>query len=305
MFCSKCGAENTAVSAFCVRCGSALVRTTPRPADAPPSPAVASAPVIPAEPEAPGVPPVPEVPEISGEPTAPTYAVPDYGSVPSSVPIRRTEAPKMPDYGMNPPAAPGNTVDCGAPPPVTPGYGAAPPYAPGYGYAPPAAPVYPAPKSKKNLFILLGCAGVAVIALILILVLTLSGNSAETVAERFVEAYMVSDADGMEACCHEAMASTIHFEGVGYNADSCDAKAVSSEEITGSDFEILAQWLPVYGIGNSLDGLQLVDLELSVEAGGEEYDGTISVIMAKIDGDWYFMDIEDDLDIDDEFWLTQ
>ena len=170
-FCPNCGAQLADESKFCMECGQKIEA-----APAAPAPEMSYAPV----PEMSYAPVQPEVPSYAPQDYAPVQPEAPQGYVP---PAPQGYAPEAPQ-GFVPPAPQGYAPEApqGYVPPAPQGYapeapqGFVPPapqgYAPQNGYAPPAAPKQPKKGGKKTgLFIGIGVAVVAIIAVLLIVLL--------------------------------------------------------------------------------------------------------------------------------------
>lgn len=194
-------------------------------------------------------------------PTAPAYQAPAY------------EAPAYQAPVQNPYQAP-----------VQNPYEAPNPYG-----APPAYDPY-APASKKNntwLWIVLGVVAVAAIAVVLIFALGGGSNSAEGVAEAFMEACASCDVDAVEDLLYGEMKDDASDYCSPYEVEINDFEVIETEELGRSAREEIS-----YKLDAEVEEAQEICAEVTLEFMGYEETGEIWFTVICIDGDWYVYEMD-------------
>ncbi len=169
-----------------------------------------------------------------------------------------------------------------------------------YGYAPNQQPQYAPypqqpqqPKKPLNYKLIGIIAGVAALALVLILVLGGGSSGAAGVAEDFWDACMDGDADKARELTYGDMQDDVsEYCMVGNMGMKCtDFEVKETESIT--DKDALEEYAYEYDIEGKLEEVQIVEAEATLEFMGQEQSGPLVFVVCCIDGDWYVVELDD------------
>lgn len=283
MFCTQCGNKCAEDSVFCTGCGARLHIITPAPVESEPEVVLQKEPEIPVqqEPDAfavkepePFAPQQPE-PYVSQEPEAFEPMEPEFFTPQQPEPY----APQEPEMFV--------TQETPVQPQVELGEGFLPltQQVPDQDYN-----MYTPPKKKSKILpILIGVIGIALIAVLLIVLL--GGNKPESVAEDFIVACFENDEDTVEEYFHKKMDRDPE-SWVYEDIEDFSMEIVGSREMLESGYERCGR--SIGKKAKNIDSAYVVYFTCTFEDEDrdEKYAGYGQVEVFEYDGDWYVRERE-------------